>query len=327
MQNKRVAVYRMPNEQDFYSLISDKPLDIDSLSNNSNFFFSNFENNTTYSFSSPEKTTNKWPDFHPCLTKTQAEIKEEDYRKKITEITKHIRSNTYKKIVFSRVKNIEKQPDFELQTTFFSLCKKYPNAFVYCISSPETGTWMGATPEILVNQIGNKLSTVSLAGTRVEPIQWTDKEKLEQQVVTDYISEKLIPFSQKLTVSKPYDINTGSVIHLKSDIDIELTPNYSIWDVANSLHPTPAVCGIPAEKAKSFIEKNESHQRGLYTGYIGPVGINSHSTLFVNLRCMQIGEKKISLYLGGGIMGDSDPHKEWIETENKAKTLLSVLKH
>jgi len=42
---------------------------------------------------------------------------------------------------------------------------------------------------------------------------------------------------------------------------------------------------------------------------------------------MQIGDKKISLYLGGGIMGDSDPHKEWIETENKAKTLLSVLKH
>jgi len=325
MQNKRVAIYRMPKETDFYSIESDKQLAINSVSYGNNFFFSNFENNLTYSFDNPLVKKNSWPSFVPFYKENQKEISIETYRKKIEEITKQIQSKSYQKIVFSRVKNIEKKSNFDVQTTFDSLCKKYPDAFIYCVSSPETGTWMGATPEILVKQTGNTLSTVSLAGTRVEPVQWTSKEKLEQQLVTDYISSKLEPFSDKLTVSEPYDLNTGTVIHLKSDIDIQLNSHHSIWDVAKSFHPTPAVCGIPAKKAKSFIEENESHQRDLYTGFIGPIGINSHRTLFVNLRCMQIGKNKISLYLGGGIMGDSNPDKEWIETENKAKTLLSVL--
>ena len=55
------------------------------------------------------------------------------------------------------------------------------------------------------------------------------------------------------------------------------------------------------------------------------MGINNHSSLFVNLRCMQVCNDAISLYLGGGIMSESSPEKEWIETQNKAKTLIRVL--
>lgn len=325
MKNTSVALYRMPNESDFYSLETEFPLVKNSKVETASFFFSDFDSEIIYSLQSPIISKNTWPDFAPHFQSEQNEITKSFYIKKIEEITQLIQNGEYKKVVFSKIKNIRKPRNFELKHTFESLCTKYPSAFVYCISSPEIGTWMGASPELLIQKNGRKFSTVSLAGTRVETVDWTTKEREEQQVVTDYISSKIAPFSHNILISEPYDLNTGSVIHLKSDIEGELSENSSIWEITKLLHPTPAVCGIPTKKAKKYIGENEGQNRKLYTGFIGPMNVNNHSSIFVNLRCMQVGSESLSLYLGGGIMGDSNPEKEWIETENKAKTLLSII--
>ncbi len=324
MSNKAIAIYRMPNEQDFYSLTSQNELEINSTSK-SCFFFSDFENGIIYSLKNPEIKKNTWINFDFQHNSSEIEISKEAYIKKIEVVTQRIKAGEFKKVVFSRIKNIEKSADFNLEKTFKDLCYNYPKAFIYCVSSEETGTWMGASPELLIEQKQETYSTVSLAGTRIEGINWTDKEKEEQQVVTDYILNKIAPYSTSTKVSEPFDLNTGTVIHLKSKIEFKLNENNTIWDLVSFLHPTPAVCGIPSEKAKQFIKELEPQNRKLYTGFIGPMGINNHSSLFVNLRCMQVCKESISLYLGGGIMANSDPENEWIETENKAKTLLKVL--
>ena len=96
------------------------------------------------------------------------------------------------------------------------------------------------------------------------------------------------------------------------------------FETAGKLHPTPAVCGIPLEKSRALILETEQHNRGYYTGFLGPVTAKSIS-LFVNLRCMQVLPEKCVLYVGGGITRDSEMEKEWLETEAKAETLLSVI--
>ena len=324
MKNKAVAIYRMPNESDFFSLVSKNKLELNSTEE-SGFFFSEFESGIIYSLKNPQVLKNNWPYFNWEFNHSDKEISYDDYLPKIRQITDKIKNGQFKKVVFSRIKNIDKHPDFSIEKTFMDLCKTYPKAFIYCVSSKEIGTWIGATPELLLNKEEGFYQTVSLAGTRVNGVEWTKKEKQEQQVVTDYILSKISSFSDSIKVSNPFDLDTGSVIHLKSDIEFQLKEKNAIWDLVNILHPTPAVCGIPSIKAKQFIQEIELQKRNLYTGFIGPMGINNHNSLFVNLRCMQICRNEISLYLGGGIMADSNPENEWIETESKSKTLLKVL--
>ncbi|MEN8927336.1 MAG: isochorismate synthase [Flavobacteriales bacterium] len=314
----------MPNDTDYHCLTSSLPF---SQNNNlkEGFFFSEFENGTIYSIEDYKVTKNNWPRFRLASDKNPATIQREDYLERVNQITKKIKEGEFEKVVFSKVKLVDKKNDFSLESTFNSLCKKYPKAFIYCISSEETGTWMGASPELLIQKEDSEYKTVSLAGTRIESTSWTEKEQREQQVVTDYITHIIEPFSTTLSVSKPYDLQAGKVIHLKSDISFSLTEESELWNLLGKLNPTPAVCGIPMLKAKEYIKQQEIHDRELYTGFIGPLGINNHNSLFVNLRNMKICDSHLALFVGGGIMGDSNPENEWKETENKASTLLSIL--
>jgi len=77
------------------------------------------------------------------------------------------------------------------------------------------------------------------------------------------------------------------------------------------IHPTPAVCGFPKEKALDLIFDIEKHNREYYSGFMGTVNVENATNLFVNLRCMKILPEKLALFTGGGITGDSIPEKEW----------------
>ena len=94
--------------------------------------------------------------------------------------------------------------------------------------------------------------------------------------------------------------------------------------IIKALHPSPSICGYPSEEAFKIIINTELHARKYYTGLVGPVNYMSASKLFVNIRCLNVLNKEMVLYAGAGITLGSDPEKEWIETEQKLETLLSV---
>ncbi len=230
------------------------------------------------------------------------------------------------KIVLSRIMRREIDDSFNPTETFLKLCDRYPNAFVYILYHPDCGLWMGATPEQLLKIEDGVLHTVSLAGTKVdETTEWTEKEIVEQQIVTDFIADTLKRNELTPEVSKAKTVKAGAVMHLKSEIRAEVNPKTDINSLLTDLHPTPAVCGMPKKEAMQFIVSNEPHNRTYYTGFLGELGTNNSANLYVNLRCMQICKNSLALYLGGGITEDSDLEAEWIETENKAQTLLSVI--
>lgn len=93
----------------------------------------------------------------------------------------------------------------------------------------------------------------------------------------------------------------------------------------NALHPTPAVCGLPKAVAEAFILQNENYDRSYYSGYLGELNLNERTSLFVNLRCVELENNLASIYVGGGITADSIPENEWEETVSKAEVMKKVL--
>jgi isochorismate synthase len=82
---------------------------------------------------------------------------------------------------------------------------------------------------------------------------------------------------------------------------------------------------MPKHQALAFILAQEGYDRSFYSGFLGPVHIQGASSLYVNLRCMQLGEESAHLYVGAGITADSNPAAEWRETALKAETMAAVL--
>ena len=236
-----------------------------------------------------------------------------------------IQQGEFDKVVLSRKIVLKEQ--IAIVETFQNLISTYPTAFRYLFFHPKIGLWMGATPEQLVKINQNQFETVALAGTQLysENVIWATKEIEEQQFVTDYIVAKVKDKVNQLMITDAKTVKAGNLVHLKSFISGELTLDFQVTDLIKALHPTPAVCGLPKEKAIDFILKNEGYKRKYYAGFLGEYNKNNQTDLFVNLRCLEVENDIVNIYVGCGITKDSNPEKEFIETENKSMTMRNVL--
>lgn len=252
-------------------------------------------------------------------------ISKRDYQIETQALLNAFSISNIEKAVYSRVKSAPFDAT-KAEELFEKLCIQYPAAFCYLIASEHFGTWIGATPEVLVKSEGKHLETIALAGTHAASIKstWTEKESKEHEYVVAAITQTLERNGcENIQKSATYEVNAGPVVHLKTDFSAEITSN-SPWAIAMDLHPTPAVCGTPRMNALDLILSREMHQRDLYAGVIG-WNDQSSTRLFVNLRCAQLIDQQAFLYVGGGFTKDSIPDMEWDETENKARTLLNVI--
>lgn len=253
----------------------------------------------------------------------------------VAKAIEEIHGNHFSKVVLSRKEEVNIS-DFDIEHIVKKLVSKYKTAFRYFFYHPKIGTWLGATPEQFLKTNSTTLSTVALAGTQLakgnkNPV-WGDKETKEQQFVTDFIVDSLEDLVKEITISTPYSVKAGSLWHIKTDISAKLKSKKSLQAIIQALHPTPAVCGLPKEKAKDFILAHEGYDREYYSGYLGELNIDlatfktQQSDLFVNLRCMKILKDRAQLFVGCGISEDSIPEAEYIETVNKSMTMKKILK-
>lgn len=255
----------------------------------------------------------------------------EEYIQTIEETIATIRQGELSKVIISRQIPI-KRPSQSLGSTFFQLHDQTPNAFTYLVNLPAAGTWMGATPEVLLKSEEGYFETVSLAGTQVrkydsEDYYWNTKDIEEQAFVSRYMLELFYCFAiYKYRTSGPETLESGKVAHLKTSFYFPADKiENCLGNFVAELHPTPAVCGLPKTLADEFIREKEKHDRKYYTGYLGPWKLNQQVNLFVNLRCMEITNDEFILYAGGGITSKSIPEREWEETNQKATTLMTVI--
>lgn len=252
-----------------------------------------------------------------------------EYEKEVLKVKEGIKDAKWQKVVTSRVLILDER--INLGETFGKLCLKYPDAYIFCFHTPATGTWIGASPELLLRSRNKELLTVSLAGTKpIEQINepWDEKNISEQNIVTNYIVDTLTVGGISCQISSVKTIQAGPVCHLstsiKGNLKEELT-NSALEILLKNLSPTPALCGYPKKEAYSFIQQNENFSRGCYGGFSGPFFKADDFNFFVTLRCARIEYDRTALFAGGGINEMSKPNDEWEETENKLKTLLGSL--
>lgn len=249
-----------------------------------------------------------------------------------------ISSGVLEKIVLARTKQIDLKEGFDLGKTLLKLLNSYPNSFVNFFHIPKIGTWIGASPEVLIETKGDTFYTMALAGTQpatgdnpMKTAAWTQKEIEEQALVSRYI----VDCFKKIRLREyeehgPKTIMAGNLLHLRSDfkVDMKATGFPQLGSVMlQLLHPTSAVCGMPRKEAHAFLQNHESFDRSFYAGFIGPVNIESQTSLYVNLRTANFQENRVILYAGAGITADSDPEKEWEETEMKCEIIGKFIKN
>lgn len=261
--------------------------------------------------------------------KPEIELKEK-YKEVFANFICPLRSGKIGKLVLSRNASYKLDESFSPVEAFVTACNSYPRMMISLTHTPVSGTWIGSTPEIILSGEGNKWNTVALAGTmpmqgEMMPTEWHKKEKDEQAFVSDYINKVIKKFSSKITVKGPYTARAGQLVHLRTDFQFVLKKTSELGKLLDALHPTPAVCGMPKDKAYDFIIENEGYDRKYYSGVIGWLDPDGHTTLYVNLRCLNIDGNYATLYAGGGILPSSDVNSEWEETQHKMKTIKLVI--
>jgi isochorismate synthase len=261
----------------------------------------------------------------------------EQYIQMVEHALSSIRNGTLQKVVPSASRKVKLQHGFDSLETFERMCNSYPEAFISLVTAPGLGTWMGASPEPLIELDQLKtFTTVALAGTQaynpatsLQDVAWKQKEIEEQALVSRYIINcfKKIRLREFEEIG-PKTVVAGNLLHLKTTYSVDMDAiNFPLLGsvMLDLLHPTSAVCGMPKEPALEFIKQQENFDRVFFSGYLGPVNLGEETHLFVNLRCMQIGQEEATLYAGAGVTEDSIPQNEWEEIQLKCDTLIDVL--
>lgn len=319
------VVFRMPKESDHYLFTRN-----DLGDPNYTFVIHPFDKKGSYdpiSFNTHELRKNVKFSFETERISNLQDTTKEAYLELADDMIGDMKKGRYQKVILSRIEQINRN-NIEISALFENLKATYPNAFIYLFNIPDVGTWMGATPEILMERHGDTITTVALAATQkvnnrtADEIVWSDKEIEEQAIIQRYIESHLNDLDLNFSKKPTYTSQAGNVFHIKTLYEI---PNMKSTDqLVDQLHPGPAICGMPQKTSKAKINVFEPHDRAFYCGYLG-LKTDQQTQLFINLRCMQIFKDKFALYVGGGLTADSVPESEWEETAVKAKTLSTAI--
>lgn len=223
-----------------------------------------------------------------------------------------------------------------------------PFDLVHHLASPDSGSYVfgfqagdatlvGASPELLLATDGESIRVNPLAGSArrgegdddevvAKGLMASDKDRREHAIVVADIAGRLGPLTGRLDVpARPGLLKLATVQHLSTEISGRLRGGVDAFDVLGTLHPTPAVGGTPRPAALAFIDKEEEIDRGWYTGGVGWVDLGGSARVALALRCALISGTTARLYAGNGIVFDSDPEAELVETRLKFRPLLNLL--
>jgi isochorismate synthase len=241
------------------------------------------------------------------------------------------------KVVLARRVDLVTARALDVGAALRSLVEAEPTSAVFAFDRGGR-TFLGATPERLVQTRGSALSTAAIAGSTgrgadaaedrslAEALLASDKEREEHEVVVAALRRRLAPLARSLSIaSQPGILRMRHVQHLVTEVEGVLREPSGLLALAQVLHPTPAVGGEPTDLALGLISEHEDFDRGWYTGPVGWVGSDGDGELMVALRGAVIEGARASLFAGCGIVADSDPDLEWEESRMKLRTMVEAL--
>jgi anthranilate synthase component 1 len=196
---------------------------------------------------------------------------------------------------------------------------------------------VGASPEILVRLENDTVTVRPIAGTRprgknlqedsalAADLLADPKERAEHVMLMDLGRNDIGRVAQIGTVNVTENMQIehySHVMHIVSNVEGKLKPGLNAIDVLRATFPAGTVSGAPKVRAMEIIDELEISKRGIYAGAVGYLGFNGDMDLAIAIRTGVIKDGKLHVQAGAGIVADSVPQSEWVETQNKAKALL-----
>lgn len=259
-------------------------------------------------------------------------------------VLKMIEEGVIDKLVLSRYTQLHAKSEIDIETVLHRLLAAHPKSYLFSIpnrlsNSQASGTFVGASPELLVSRFGDRVYATPLAGSAaVDPnptqqqsqivdLASSQKDLREHAYTAGAVCDVLGRFCDEIDCPKtPIVLRAGPVYHLASPISARLKSQHiSSVELAQALHPTPAVGGMPMQDTAKHIRSIEGRPRGLYAGMVGWCDQQGNGEWAVSLRCANITGCQAQLFAGAGIVAGSTSEAEFMETETKLKAMQSAL--
>lgn len=257
------------------------------------------------------------------------------YRGAVARAVDAIAAGTYRKIVLARSHTISGR--FHPVAILNRLRQRFSGCYSFSYAAGTSAAFIGATPERLLSIRSGCLHTVAIAGTaprNEDPAADAElgrallndpKELHEHRIVIASILKRLEALGLSAQTGQTGLLPLSNVQHLHTPVEAPLPPELHPLQIAQSLHPTPAVGGQPREAALPHIHALENLSRGLYAGFSGYFNWKGDADLIVGLRSAIVQPDSLTAYAGAGIVADSIPEKEEAETRLKLSAILHSL--
>lgn len=253
----------------------------------------------------------------------------DQWRQAVGDVIDLMHRGVAQKVVMARSERVSVSTPISVPELANRLHKAYPTCWTFAVDG-----LVGASPEMLADVVMGQLHCLVLAGTAApdegEQLMTSTKDREEHHLAVKSAAEVLTRMCESVDIPDEPDVLVlPNVSHLATHIHAD-TGGSTALDIADSLHPTAAVCGTPTPVARQIIAEHESLQRGRYAGPVGWIDAEGDGQWAIALRCGQlIGDpgdyRAIDVIAGGGIMPDSDPDVEVVETKRKMQPMLNAL--
>lgn len=258
---------------------------------------------------------------------------EEDYLREVATVIDAVRDRAADKVVLARdlVAHAPGMRDWRLALN--RLTEAYPDCNTFAVDG-----LVGSTPETLAVVHGGRLSIRVLAGStargenpaadrhQAHELATSSKDNDEHRYAVTSVVASLEPLTAHVVADEqPFTLKLANVWHLATDIEATLPETVTSLDVVSAIHPSAAVAGSPRPQALALITQAEPFDRGRYAGPVGWMDASGDGEWSIALRCAQWSpEGTITAYAGAGIVADSDPESELLETRLKFKPVLGA---
>lgn len=242
------------------------------------------------------------------------------------------------KVVLAHALDVPLEAPIDGLSSLYTLRQNHSDCYLFSTQNAQGQTFLCASPEKLLSIQGGCLATEAIAGsiprgkTPSDDARYANtllhdrKELHEHQLVVDFISQRLAHLGLETQRSiRPSLLPLSTIQHLRTPIYADIPPTLHPLDLVATLHPTPAVAGVPREMACDLIQQHEAFERSLYAAPMGWIDYQGDSEFLVGIRSALLDGTQARLYAGAGIVQGSDPQRELDEIELKLRALYSAL--
>ncbi len=271
------------------------------------------------------------------VSQPKVNISKEHFEKAVEKAKEYVTAGDIFQVVLS--KRYQFQTKGSLIPFYQSLRQINPSPYMYYYKADERQI-VGSSPEMLVRVDNRMVETFPIAGTTKMVQDETEnlrlahelladpKERAEHVMLVDLARNDVGKISKFGSVHVPEFMKVhqySHVQHIVSQVVGELRDELESFDALRSVFPAGTVSGAPKVRAMEIIDELEPAQRGPYAGAVGYFSYNGNADFAITIRTLFADQNQAYVQAGAGIVADSVPEREWIETENKAKALMKAL--